>query len=241
MSKNKMDIVDIFLVVTVILFLFEFIFIAKGLLIFSAIGAALLYFGKQSYYRPRGKAMFWIGVFILALSIMNTLAFKFLLVSIVVFFLYKWYKANKEASYYQPDFEVKEDLQASLHSKKRLFANKWFGRQSTQQRAYEWQDVNIQNAIGDTIIDLTYTVIPKEEAVIIVRSIVGNVRIIVPYDVEVSVNHSVLVGSIEVLDHVIENTWNQVIHLESPDYQSSKQKVKLFTSTLTGKLEVKRG
>ena len=59
---------------------------------------------------------------------------------------------------------------------------------------YEWNDVNIQAGIGDTVIDLSYTVLPKGETVIFIRNVMGKVTIMIPYDVEVSVNHSVFLA-----------------------------------------------
>ena len=72
--------------------------------------------------------------------------------------------------------------------------------QKTPDHVYEWNDVNIQGGMGDTVIDLSYTVLPKGETVIFIRNIFGKVKILIPYDVEVSVNHSVLYGSAKILD-----------------------------------------
>ena len=42
-----------------------------------------------------------------------------------------------------------------------LFQNRLFGQQKTPDHVYEWNDVNIQVGIGDTVIDLSYTVSAK--------------------------------------------------------------------------------
>ena len=80
-----------------------------------------------------------------------------------------------------------------------LFQNRLFGGQQTPDHVYEWNDVNIQAGIGDTVIDLSYTVLPKGETVIFIRNVMGKVTIMVPYDVEVSVHHSVFFGSARIL------------------------------------------
>ncbi|MRH44057.1 cell wall-active antibiotics response protein [Aquibacillus halophilus] len=237
-NRTKIDIVDILLMATIILFLVELIFIDTGLLIFIAICSALIYFGKNSYYRTRGKVMFWLGISFIVLTVTNTTAFKFLLITVVIFLALKWYKSKQQPNYIKAKLD--EDPQPEQIQQRQIFTNKWFGRQRTSKHAYEWQDVNIQAGIGDTIIDLNYTVIPKNEPVIFIRNIIGNVQIIVPYDVEISLNHSVMFGSIDVIGHVETNVWNKILHLQTPNYQTSNQTVKIFTSMVVGKIEVKR-
>ncbi|MBM7570549.1 cell wall-active antibiotics response protein LiaF [Aquibacillus albus] len=241
-NKANIGIVDILLLGTMLLFLVELLFLNTGLLIFSVIFILLVYFGKKTYYRPRGKFMFWVGAFFLAVTVMNTIAFKVLLMVGVIYFVYKWYKSKQDPAYYAPQFtEHEPDEPEKIVRKKVVFTNNWFGEQKTPPRAYEWQDVNIQTAVGDVIIDLNYTVIPKSEPVVVIRNLVGNVQIRVPYDVEVSVHHSVMFGTVKILDHVEPNVWNKVLHLETPNYSDTNQKVKIFTSMVVGKIEVIRG
>lgn len=237
-KKTKMDLVDLLLIATVLLFLIEFLFINPALIFFILIWSGLAYFGKKSYYRPRGKIMFWIGIVFLFITVFNTLAVRFLILSFVVYFLFKWYKSKQNPDYHTPQlFDLEEDV---TEKQGILFRNKWFGKQQTEKHAYEWKDINIQSGIGDMIVDLNYTMIPKSEPIIVIRNVFGNVRIIVPYDVEVSVNHSVIFGSIKVLDHVETNVWNRVLHLQTANYEASTQKVKVYTSMIVGKLEVVR-
>ncbi|WP_226036211.1 cell wall-active antibiotics response protein LiaF [Aquibacillus saliphilus] len=239
-NRTKIDIVDILLLAIILLFLVELILIDTGLLIFIAIFSGLIYFGRRSYYRPRGKFMFWVGAVLLFVTVTNTMAFRFLLLTVIIYFIFKWYKSKQQPTYFEPDFAddqpVEETQQQPL-----MFHNKWFGRQRTNKSGYEWQDINVQTGIGDTIIDLNYTVIPKKEPIMVIRNFVGNIQIIVPYDVEISINHSVMFGSIEVIDYQESNVWNKTLHLQTSNYQTSKQTVKIFTSIVVGKIEVKRG
>jgi len=121
-----------------------------------------------------------------------------------------------------------------------LFQNRFFGQQQTPDHVYEWNDVNIQAGIGDTVIDLSYTVLPKGETVIFIRNVMGKVTIMVPYDVEVSVNHSVFFGSARILDFNESSLINRLIKVETADYEQANQKVKVFTSMMIGDVEVKR-
>ena len=112
--------------------------------------------------------------------------------------------------------------------------------QKTPSGVYEWNDINIQSGIGDTIIDLSYTVLPKGETVIFIRNIIGNIHIQIPYEIEVSVNHSCIVGSTTVFENHQSRIFNQVFHLKTSGYESAEQKVKIFSSLLVGNIEVTR-
>ena len=116
----------------------------------------------------------------------------------------------------------------------------FWGSKKTPQGVYEWEDINIQTGIGDTVIDLSYTMLPKGETVIFIRNIIGNMQILVPYEIEVSIHHSCMAGSTHIFDHHEPKVFNQVIHLKTPGYETAEQKVKIFTSLVVGNLEVSR-
>ena len=62
----------------------------------------------------------------------------------------------------------------------------------------------------------------------------------IPYDVEVSVHHSVFFGSARILDFNESSLINRLIKVETADYEQANQKVKIFTSMMIGDIEVKR-
>jgi lia operon protein LiaF len=62
----------------------------------------------------------------------------------------------------------------------------------------------------------------------------------VPYEIEVSVQHSCVVGSTTVLENHQSQVFNQAFHLKTAGYDQAEQKVKIFTSLLVGNLEVSR-
>ncbi|MBC8845073.1 hypothetical protein IAI16_34355, partial [Escherichia coli] len=47
----------------------------------------------------------------------------------------------------------------------KFIRNQWFGNQRILDVVYEWDDINIQTGIGDTILDLGNTVLPTGESV----------------------------------------------------------------------------
>jgi len=114
------------------------------------------------------------------------------------------------------------------------------GQQKTPIGIYEWNDINIQTGLGDTSIDLSYTMLPKGETVIFIRNIIGNIQILVPYEIEVSIHHSCVVGSTNAFENHSSKMFNQVFQLKTSGYDNAEQKVKIFTSLLVGNLEVSR-
>lgn len=127
-----------------------------------------------------------------------------------------------------------------LVEKPSLFKNRLFGNQETPSHVYEWNDINILTGIGDTVIDLSLTVLPKGETVIFIRNIIGNVKVFVPYDVDLTLRHSAVVGSAEVFEHEEGRVLNQSLFVQTPGYDDAEQKIKIFTSMMVGNIEVKR-
>lgn len=240
-NKRKTDIVHWLFLIAILLLLFELFFNGPGLLFLIAISVGCIYFGRKSMGKTFGKILFWIGVISLIFTVLSTLAFQFLIVVVVIYLFLQWHESKKGPAHFEARFtDKKEAYHEEVINRRPLFKNKWFGQQRTEKKAFEWQDINIQSGVGDTVIDLNYTVLPKEEAVIFIRNIVGNVKILVPYEMEISLNHSVIFGSIQVFDHKETNVWNRVLHLQTSGFDTSQQKVKIFTSMVFGKIEVIR-
>ncbi len=231
-----MHIAEYVLIGIIIFFIFEAIFIHTESLVWIGIWLVIIFLARQHYYRPIGRMFFWIGLVALGITVINTITFQFVLFITLVLFLLYWYQKKERTNDYQPQFPINQQL----NEEKVLFTNQWFGKQQTEQSAYEWNDINIQTIVGETNIDLTYTVLPKGEPLIIVRHLFGTMKIVVPFDVEVSIHHSVLFGSVDILNHRDDTITNRVIHLQTEAYNQANQKVKIVTSMIAGKIEVTR-
>ncbi|WP_182200812.1 cell wall-active antibiotics response protein LiaF [Paraliobacillus salinarum] len=235
-NRKNMHIAEYVLIGIIIFFIFEAIFIHTESLVWIGIWLVIIFLARQHYYRPIGRMFFWIGLVALGITVINTITFQFVLFITLVLFLLYWYQKKERTNDYQPQFPINQQL----NEEKVLFTNQWFGKQQTEQSAYEWNDINIQTIVGETNIDLTYTVLPKGEPLIIVRHLFGTMKIVVPFDVEVSIHHSVLFGSVDILNHRDDTITNRVIHLQTEAYNQANQKVKIVTSMIAGKIEVTR-
>lgn len=243
MFKNtNNDYISWLVLIGVVVLLLEIIFFDRGLIFSLLIAGGMIYLGRKKKGKSSGKMLFYAGIVIFVLSIFNMMTFKFLLIAILLHFLIQFLNSKKQPTKISPEINQPEDSQQeeTLIKTKPLFENILVGQQKTPAGVYEWNDVNIQAGIGDTVIDLSYTMLPKGETVIFIRNLIGNVQILVPYEIEVSLHHSCIIGSTRVLGKHEAKIFNQTLQFKTPGYDSAEQKVKIFTSLIVGNLEVSR-
>ncbi|MFD2445097.1 cell wall-active antibiotics response protein LiaF [Bacillus sp. CGMCC 1.16607] len=243
LKRIKSDYVSWMILIGAVILLLEVTFFNSGLIFSLFISIVMVYLGRKSMQRKLGKLLFWGGIVFFTASVFNMMTFRFLLLAILIHFVIQFAQSKRVPSVISPLVKEKSDqpkqVEQVIH-RKPLFRNILFGQQRTPDHVYEWNDINIQTGVGDTIIDLSYTVLPKGETVVFIRNFIGNVQIFVPYDYEVSVHHSVLMGTSTVFDHHEPKMFNQVLQMQTADYEKAEQKVKIFTSVFLGDIEVKR-
>ncbi|MRX71181.1 cell wall-active antibiotics response protein [Bacillus lacus] len=224
------------------LLLLELLFFDSGLIFSLLVSLAMIYIGKKKLTGSAGKILFWIGVVTSFFTIINMMTFRFLLLAGCIYFFVQYTQSKQKPAVIIPSIQpsTAEPLSEPLLKKEPLFKNVLAGRQQTPEQAYEWSDVVFQAGISDTIIDLSNTVLPDGEAVIMIRSLIGNVKVLVPYEVEVSVRHSVLYGSTVIFQQQEQNLLNASVSYQTENYDTAKQKIKIVTSMFTGEIEVSR-
>ena len=242
-QKLKSDYISWIVLIGVFFLLLDVFFFNKGLIFSLIVATGMVYLGRKRMPRKRGKLLFWAGLFFLVMNVINMLAIKFFLLALLCVLIIQYANRKKQAKTITPIIKEPVDLEKrseTIVKEQPLFQNLLFGQQKTPDHVYEWNDVNIQAGIGDTVIDLSYTVLPKDETVIFIRNVMGKVTIMIPYDVEVSVHHSVFFGSVKILDFKESSLMNRLLKVETAEYEQATQKVKIFTSMMIGDIEVKR-
>ena len=242
-NNFKSDYISWIVLIGLVLLLLEVSFFNEGLIFSLLASGAMVYFGRSLMPRMTGKILFWAGLFFFLSSVFSMMTFRFFLLAALIYIVYQYGKSKKKPEVIVPILEEPASAEApkeTVVQKQPLFENRMFGHQATPPHPYEWNDVNIQTGIGDTVIDLSLTVLPKGETVIFIRNLIGNIKVFVPYDLEVVVRHSSLLGSTEVLEHEEDKVLNQSLYIQTPGYEMAEQKVKIFTSSVVGNLEVKR-
>ncbi|WP_100333851.1 cell wall-active antibiotics response protein LiaF [Bacillus alkalisoli] len=238
LNRTITDYLSYIIIIGLFLFVLEIAFFDSGLIFTLLFSAAFIYFGRIKWHWLIGKVIFIIGLISLILAIAGMMTFKFLILATIIYFIFKLAQSKQAPMLITPNVEtLKEQI---VEGKLNLFRNKWFGTQKTPDHSYTWEDINIQCGVGDTTIDLSNTVFPKGEAVIIIRNIVGNVQVSLPYDVEVSIQHSSIVGTTTIFNEEKKSLVNVTAKYQTENYQVATSKVKIFTSLYVGNLEVKR-
>jgi lia operon protein LiaF len=241
-KHKKNDYLGWLVFIGVVILLLEILFFNKGLIFSLFIASVFIYLGRRKAGRKKGKILTIAGIVIFVISVFNMMTFRFLLLAILLHFFIQYLQSKKNPKKMSLDIQTPETStqEETVIKVEPLFENLLVGQQKTPTGVYEWKDVNIQTGIGDTVIDLSYTMLPKGETVIFIRNLIGNIHIHVPYEIEVSINHSCVVGSTTVFGNHEPKIFNQVFQLKTPGYEESEQKVKIFTSLIVGNLEVSR-
>lgn len=238
--KMNSDITKKAVLFGIVVLLLEVLFFNHGVIFSLLVAIGMIYFGRKKMPRQSGKLLFWLGIIFFVICIFGMMTFKFLLLAILIHFIIQYYQSKKTPQVVQPTIHKEEIIEEKIIETKPNFENTLFGDRKTPDHVYEWKDINIQSGIGDTTIDLSYTVLPKGETVIFIRKFVGNLQVLIPYDIEVSVHHSSIAGKANVFQYGGDKIFNQSVQYETEGYDKAEQKVKIFTSFIVGDLEVKR-
>ncbi|WP_445489917.1 cell wall-active antibiotics response protein LiaF [Niallia sp. 03133] len=240
--RLKEDYANWVIVIGGFILLLEVFVFNPGLIFSFLVSIGMMYFARQSMKGRIGKLVFGVGFLIMLVSVLHMVTVKFFLLSIVLYYFIQLVQKKKEVEVIKPIIQDKKEVgrKEELFIKKPMFRNTIFKRNDTPDHVYEWNDVNIQVGVADTVIDLSYTVLPKGETVIFIRNIIGNVKVFVPYDMEVSINHAVLFGSYDLFGEQETSVLNQNIQMRNKAFDLAETRVKIFTSCIVGSLEVKR-
>ncbi|RBW71138.1 cell wall-active antibiotics response protein LiaF [Bacillus taeanensis] len=223
------------------LLIIEVAFFHGGLVFSVLFSSLLLYFGRKKAHHIVGKVLFGVGAVTLTFTILNMIAFRFFIIAGIVLFFINYSRSKKEPEEVSPQFFSleKENEDDSLIKIEPLFQQRVFGDQKTNDTAYGWRDINIHGGFGDRLIDLSNTVLP-DQAVISIRHFVGNIKIYVPYEVEISILHSSVLGRANILGEHHLKLVNQSISYQTENYLIEQPRVKIITSIFSGDIEVTR-
>jgi lia operon protein LiaF len=238
--KMKSDYLNKAVLFGIVVLLLEVSFFNRGVIFSLLVALGMVYIGRKRMPRSSGKLFFWSGIAFFTISVFNMMTFKFLLLAILIHLIIQYFQSKKDPKVIQPVIKKEEKESEILIEKKPIFDSSLFGDRKTPDHVYEWNDINIQSLLGDTTIDLSYTVLPKGETVIFIRNFIGNVQLLIPYDIEVSVNHSSIAGKAHIFQYEGDKQFNQSVQYQTEGYDHAEQRVKIFTSLLVGDFEVKR-
>ncbi len=100
------------------------------------------------------------------------------------------------------------------------------------------RSMSIWSVIGEIHLDLSLALPEEEETVIVMQGVVGDVDIIVPEDLGVVVQSTVVFGQTSIDDEREAGLMNK-IYWKSPQYEHSENRVKFVLSFIVGDVDVK--
>ncbi|WP_027965058.1 cell wall-active antibiotics response protein LiaF [Halalkalibacillus halophilus] len=245
LDKINSEIIKAIIVISIILVVIEIILFDGGLVVSLGISAILIYLGYQRYERKSGKILFWVGVVMATISILNMMVVKFILIAIIGYFIYYYYESRRRPQSIRPDFSYNENNSHQSNPEffqrnSSLFSQSLFSHQQTPNKPYPWKDIHIIGVFGERTVDLTEAFLPEGDAIISIRHGLGNIQVLVPYEIEVSVHHSTLLGEVTLFNERLGRVVNETILYQTDGFDTGTARIKIMTSLLFGRMEVVR-
>lgn len=205
-------------------------------------GILLIYRGqRRRKARKRSNGPFLFGIMLVCFGLLYLPAVWFMLVFAILFIGLKGFEASgvtlrKTPFHLKKEMIMVEGMEPQDHSGE-IRKQTLFGNQRIGNHIYEWDDMNLVVASGDTIIDLGNTILPKNQNVIMIRKGIGRTRILIPSGIGIQLDCSLIFGKIIFNEEVIELR-NERLSLFSKDYQLATRKIKIISNTIIGDVEV---
>jgi lia operon protein LiaF len=100
------------------------------------------------------------------------------------------------------------------------------------------QDISLWHVIGDVDLDLSLAIPDQNESIIVLQGAFGDVDLFIPDDIGARIEVAVLFGQIKFNDDIDTGVLNKRVW-QSPHYQNSEYKVKLFISYIVGDIDIR--
>jgi len=103
---------------------------------------------------------------------------------------------------------------------------------------WELKNLSVWSVIGEIRMDLSLAVTNEPETTIVLQGIIGDIDLIVPEDIGVSVESMIWIGQTSVNQDRESGLCNK-LQWKSPNYDTSEQRVNLLISCVIGDLDMK--
>lgn len=237
---SKIQLLGILLILFAVGLFIDMIFgdFEPGALIFAFIMILIGRNYRKKKRHVRGNVFLFVGIITFFFFLFSSAAFVLVICACLAFLGYQLLQGHGKPKVVQ--VKTKEESgEKTIYRTQPYIKNMMVGNLRMIDCVYELEDINIQYGLGDVEIDLTTAMIPEGETVIVIRGVVGNIRLYVPYDIELSLNHSVLVGKVSLPGHE-ESGLNRNVILMTEQYKEAPRRIKIISSLLVGDTEVRK-
>lgn len=217
------------------------------------LGAIILYFSAQQRLRATDGQIktvatmpFVLGGVLVLFSLM--LLPSFWLIFLLIIIGYAGYDIYRKSSKGRPRPANKTSLQyvsvkepapaeAAGHPRKFFDINSWFFNQHQGKETFPWENFQYYSLFGDSLIDLTNTIVPRKTNVIGIHKAVGNIKVVVPAGTGVSLHLNSYRSALrwQGRQYAIEN---EKFIMENEAYQTSPRKIHITITQGWGNVEV---
>lgn len=113
----------------------------------------------------------------------------------------------------------------------------WLDPSVPREGSFSFEDIHDTSLVGDTIINLTQTILPDTNGVIVLHKGFGDIRILVPLEVGVLLSAHTLYGNVffEREDYTLKNA---KLTMYSNNYATASKRIKIVTTVYIGNVEV---
>lgn len=112
--------------------------------------------------------------------------------------------------------------------------------QSTKRNKEPWElkNTSMWALIAEIELDLSLALTEEGETTIVMQGLIGDIDVLVPEDMGLSLQATVILGQTDVFERRESGMMNKV-NWQSPGYETSKHKVKLVLSYMIGDVDIK--
>lgn len=217
--------------IAVLCIIVEGMIFENGMVFLALLGVFFIYIS----IKRQKKTIFWLGILFLLLALLSMWSLRLLIVLLVIFILWKMIKGEPIQINVHPTL----DGQTANYVKHK---NKVFQFDDAPTETYVWQDIHLQNLVGDVTVDTTNTILPKGSSFISIRQGFGKITIIIPYEVPIRVHFNTVVGEATILKEKYPRLWNEAVSIKNsyPNDLVPERELIITASSFFGDLEVVR-
>ncbi|WP_409342415.1 cell wall-active antibiotics response protein LiaF [Paenibacillus sp. MBLB4367] len=196
-----------------------FLLVNKAFGFYIVAALCLMLLGLHSIITASGKK----GYILLAVGAIIILGNNFPLVLAIILLSFAFFYLRSKKL--QPD-------ESYVQKHKLMESMKW------DKAPWVLKNMSVWNVIGEVNMDLSLAIPEQKESVVVLQGIIGDIDILVPEDMGVSVQCSLMFGQVDVAREKEAGLLNKIVW-QSPNYEASEQKVKLIVSYIVGDVDIK--
>ncbi|RAV19211.1 cell wall-active antibiotics response protein LiaF [Paenibacillus contaminans] len=196
-----------------------FLLVNKAFGVYIVVALSSMILGLHNIVTQSGKK----GYILLAIGAIIILGNNFPLVIAIILLSFGFFYLRSKKMHPDDSYIQKHKLMESM---------KW------DKSPWVLKNMSVWNIIGEVNMDLSLAIPEQKESVVILQGIIGDIDIVVPEDMGVSVQSSLMFGQVDVAREKEAGLLNKVAW-QSPNYETSEQKVKLIVSYIVGDVDIK--